>query len=270
MSFAKNADFWVENNLNVLFRGKHGVGKTAVVIDTFNRHGLKWKYFSASTLDPWVDFVGVPREATDSKGNVYLDLVRPKEFAADEVEAIMIDEYNRGAKKVKNAVMELLQFKSINGKKFKNLKMVWAAINPDDDADNSYDVDKMDPAQLDRFHVHIDVPYQPDLDYFVAKYGEEIGRGACEWWNGQKDDVKKAVSPRRLDYAVGIFGAGGELKDVLPPCVNIRELEKHIRTGSFLTGLKKRLKVGKKDEVKKFVNDENTFKDISAMFDQIK
>ncbi len=143
MSFAKNADFWVQNNLNVLFRGKHGVGKTAVVINTFNRHKLKWKYFSASTLDPWVDFVGVPREATDENGNVYLDLLRPREFAADEVEAIMIDEYNRGAKKVKNAVMELLQFKSINGKKFNNLKMVWAAINPDDDADNSYEARKI-------------------------------------------------------------------------------------------------------------------------------
>lgn len=270
MSFAKNADFWVENKLNVLFRGKHGVGKTAVVIETFNRHKLRWKYFSASTLDPWVDFVGVPREATDEKGNVYLDLVRPKEFAADEVEAIMIDEYNRGAKKVKNAVMELLQFKSINGKRFNNLRMVWAAINPDDDADNSYDVDKMDPAQLDRFHVHVDVPYQPDLDFFVGKYGTEIGNGACEWWNGQKDDVKKIVSPRRLDYAVGIFGAGGDLKDVLPNGVNLKELEKRIRSGSFLSGLKAKLGGGKKADVKAFVNDENTFKGIEALFDKMK
>lgn len=28
--------------------------------------------------------------------------------------------------------MELIQFKSINGKKFNNLKVIWAAINPDD------------------------------------------------------------------------------------------------------------------------------------------
>lgn len=237
MSFAANADFWVQNNLNVLFRGRHGVGKTAVVLETFNRHKLRWKYFSASTLDPWVDFVGVPKEMMGTDGVPYLDLVRPKAFAADEVEAIMIDEYNRGVKKVKNAVMELLQFKSINGKKFNNLRMVWAAINPDDE-EGTYDVERMDPAQLDRFHVHIDVPYQPDLTYFVGKYGKEVGEGVCEWWQKQDDKVKALVSPRRLDYATDIHRKGGALKDVLSQEVNLRELSKHITGGSFLGKLK--------------------------------
>ena len=60
-----NFDFWIENNLNVLLRGKHGVGKTAMVVDAFERNNLKYKYFSASTMDPWVDFIGVPKEKTD-------------------------------------------------------------------------------------------------------------------------------------------------------------------------------------------------------------
>jgi len=85
MSFAKNADFWVANNLNVLFRGKHGVGKTAVVKDVFERHQLKFKYYSAATLDPWTDLVGVPKEVKDATGNAYLDFVRPIEFATDDV-----------------------------------------------------------------------------------------------------------------------------------------------------------------------------------------
>ena len=63
---------------------------------------------------------------TDDNGNSYLDLVRPQEFQDDEVEAIFMDEFSRH-KKVRNAVMELIQFKSINGRKFKNLKIVWAA-----------------------------------------------------------------------------------------------------------------------------------------------
>jgi hypothetical protein len=264
-------DFYVKNNLNVIFKGKHGTGKTARVIDTFGRNELKWKYFSASTLDPWVDFVGVPREAKDANGNVYLDFVRPREFATDEVEAIFFDEYNRAAKKTKNAVMELIQFKSINGKKFNNLRIVWAAINPDEDDTFTYDVEKMDPAQLDRFHIQIDVPYQPDLDYFSNKYGKEVGEGACEWWNMQDDKVKNAVSPRRLDYAVMIYQKGGNLNDVLPNIVNTKELEKHIRSGSFMGSLKSALLGGKKkEEVKKLVNDENSFKDIQALFDRMK
>lgn len=265
----KNADFWIEHRLNVLLRGKHGTGKSTLVIEAFNRHNLKWKYFSAATLDPWVDFVGVPKEVTDASGNVYLDLVRPKEFAADEVEAIFIDEFNRGAKKVKNAVMELLQFKSINGKKFTNLKIVWAAINPDDDSVYSYDVEKMDPAQLDRFHIHIDMPYQPDLAYFTAKYGTEIAESVCEWWHGQDDKVKNAVSPRRLDYAVEIgLKPGSCLREVLPNLANVTELTNCIDRGSYLKHLRSTLDTNDPKALKAFVNDENTFKSLVPLLER--
>ena len=152
----KKLDFWIQNNSNVLFIGKHGVGKTAMVKDAFDRNGLNFRYFSASTMDPWVDFVGVPREKTENKvpeelkiikelaaispqialewiqtnwkmseqsaksildhslnredGKSSLELVRPSSFN-DDVEALFFDEFNRSPKKVRNAVMELLQFK---------------------------------------------------------------------------------------------------------------------------------------------------------------
>jgi len=164
--------FWIDKNLNVLFVGKHGVGKTTTVLNAFNEAKLKWLYFSGSTLDPWVDFIGVPKEQKDENGNVYLDLVRPKHFQNDEVEAIFIDELNRSHKKVRNAVLELIQFKSINGKKFPHLRIVWAAINPDNEDEEEegnelkYDVEKLDPAIVDRFHIKVDVPYKPDASYF--------------------------------------------------------------------------------------------------------
>ncbi len=62
-------DFWIQQNMNVLFSGKHGVGKTTMVIDAFNRNSLKWMYFSAATMDPWVDFIGVPKEMKDEQGS---------------------------------------------------------------------------------------------------------------------------------------------------------------------------------------------------------
>ncbi|HRZ84262.1 MAG TPA: hypothetical protein P5069_17565 [Candidatus Hydrogenedentes bacterium] len=31
-------DFWIKNNLNVLFIGKHGVGKTSMVKDAYDRN----------------------------------------------------------------------------------------------------------------------------------------------------------------------------------------------------------------------------------------
>jgi MoxR-like ATPase len=231
-------DFWIKNQYNVLMTGKHGVGKTSLILEAFNRHNLKWVYFSAATMDPWVDLIGVPKEKIDANGNTYLDLVRPKAFQDNEVEAIFMDEFNRSHKKVRNAVMELIQFKSINGKVFKNLKLVWAAINPDEDLNNEskepkYDVETLDPAQKDRFHVHIEIPYKCHLPYFKNKYGEEKALAAISWWNDLNDDIKNIISPRRLDYALDVHGKGGDLRDALPNSSNISKLIDELDNGSL-------------------------------------
>jgi len=180
-------DFWVKNKLNVLITGEYGVGKTALVEDTFKRNNLNYLYFSAGTMDPFVDLIGVPRERVadhEVDGKItqvtYLDLLRPLPFATDSVQAIFMDELNRAPEKVRNAVMEIIQFKSINGKKFNNLQMIWAAVNPEDDA-HTYDVERLDPAQRDRFHIHTEIDFKPDKKYFYAKYGEEIGKSAIGW-----------------------------------------------------------------------------------------
>lgn len=195
-----------ELNQNVLLSGKHGIGKTAVIKEIFTeKFGNDWLYFSAATMDPWVDFVGIPRETKDEHGH-YVELVRPKYFRDDSVKAIFFDEFNRAPKKVKNAVMELIQFKSINGKKFNNLQVIWAAINPDD-AQETYDVERIDPAQLDRFQIKIDIPYLPDVDYFSKKFGRS-GELAIKWWKGLTGENRELVSPRRLEYAIELIQAG--------------------------------------------------------------
>jgi hypothetical protein len=254
-------DFWIKNNYNCLLVGKHGVGKTAQVIEAFNRNKLKWMYFSASTMDPWVDFIGVPREQKDEKGNSYLDLVRPKMFQNDEVEALFFDEYNRSAIKIRNAVMELIQFKSINGKKFHNLRIVWAAINPDSeegDDDQQYDVERLDPAQKDRFHIIIDIPYKPSSEFFKSKYGDK-GIIAIDWWHELNTKVRNLVSPRRLDYALDIYNNGGDLRDALPNACNISKLIQELSNGSFVKALQNICKEKDDTKAKDFINIENNF-----------
>lgn len=249
-------DFWISKNYNVLFVGKHGVGKTACIKEAFERNGLRWKYFSASTLDPWVDLCGVPSKTKGSDGVEYLELIRPKEFANDEVEALFFDEYNRSHKKVRNAVMELIQFKSINGKKFNNLKIVWAAINPDGE-DEEYDVEKLDKAQEDRFHVKVDVPYIPYPKYFTDKYGKEYSEAAISWWKELPEEIKNEVSPRRLDYALDMHINEGDLRDVLPAKCNISKLLLTLKSGP----IKKQLNIAAKneEEAKKFISSENNY-----------
>jgi len=253
----QDLDFWIKHSYNVLFIGHAGVGKTSIVKEAFNRNRLRWKYFSASTMDPWVDLIGVPKEQKDDDGTPYLDLVRPKEFQKDEIDALFFDEFNRSHKKVRNACMELLQFKSINGKKFNNLKLVWAAINPDDEGD--YDVEKLDPAQEDRFHIKVQVPYKPDRVYFIKNYGEEIAKSAIAWWEGLPAEQKPKVSPRRLDYALDVFRNNGDMRHVLHEAANVSKLVLTLKHGPISDALQKMQDAGKLDEAKVFLAHENNY-----------
>jgi hypothetical protein len=256
-----NIDFWIENNLNVLLRGRHGTGKTARILQAFKKHNLKYQYFSASTMDPWVDFIGVPKERVDENGVAYLDLVRPKVWQNDEVEAIFLDEFNRSSKKVRNAVMELIQFKSINGKVFKNLRMVWAAINPEEEETvGKYDVEALDPAQMDRFHVVLNVPYQPDASFFREKFGRDQADIALSWWKETlKDNERDLISPRRLDYMLEIFNKGGDIKPLVHTSVTIMPLVQQLKNGPISKQLEDLYE--KKDTMgaKKFLFNENNY-----------
>lgn len=250
-------DFWIKNKMNVLFYGRHGVGKTSMILDGFERNKIKYLQFSAATMDPWVDFIGVPKEMKDEKGS-YLDLIRPKTFRDDEIEALFFDELNRSHKKVRNAVMELIQFKSINGKKFPHLKMIWGAVNPEDD-DAKYDVEKLDPAQADRFHVHVEIPYKPYVPYFREKYGRNMAQAAIDWWNELPPNLKLEVSPRRLEYAIQCYMSGGNLLHILSPKTNVDKLEHSLKNGSPIRDFRELIAEGDEQKIKDWLQIENNY-----------
>lgn len=254
---------WLSNDWNVLLKGRHGVGKTSMIIEAFTKAGLnpdEWLYFSGSTLDPWVDFVGVPKEKIDPKtGETFLELVRPKAMASDKVKVIFIDEYNRSHKKIRNAAMELIQFKSINGKKFPALKAVWVAVNPDDEEEQEYDVEKIDPAQMDRFQIQVEVEYKPNRGFFVNKYGTDMAAAAIAWWNTLPKEFQFTVSPRRLEYALDVFKKNGDLYDVLPEKTNIKKLLESLRSTPALTTLRQFRDKGDQAGAKVWLADENNY-----------
>jgi ATPase family associated with various cellular activities (AAA) len=259
----KKLEFWINTKKNVLLIGKHGVGKTAIVKEAFTKKfgkmGEAWLYFSAATMDPWVDFIGVPREAKDENGEVFLQLVMPRVLRDDKIKAIFVDEFNRAPKKIRNALMELIQFKSINGRPFNNIEMIWAAINPHDEND-TYDVDKLDPAQLDRFHIHYTVPYELDRSYLSATYGKAKAGVAINWWKQLPEEVKDLVSPRRVDYALEIFSQGGALRnDVLPAKSGVDVLLEKLNGLDRFSGLTKLVKEGNEAEIKAYLNEDANY-----------
>lgn len=232
----KLLDDWIKNSQNVLLVGPHGIGKTEQVVAAMKRNGIKFAYFSASTMDPFVDFVGVPRVIEDDTGR-WLDFVRPKVLANNDIQAIIVDEFNRSPKKVRNALMEAIQFKSINGVAMPNLKMIWAMVNPHDDED-TYDVDRLDPAQEDRFQIKVILPSGPSLKYFKDKYGT-LGEISHKWWNKIDEKLRKKniVSPRRLEYAIQAYLAGLDIDYVLPKEVNVKDLKTELNKSGLMSRL---------------------------------
>ena len=83
--------------LNGLLYGDHGVGKTQLIRDIANSLGLKLKYYSAATLDPYSDVVGIPvpvdNIANDGVTHKQLQFIRPHDI--DEAEIVFFDEFNR-------------------------------------------------------------------------------------------------------------------------------------------------------------------------------
>ncbi len=228
-------DLYVKKNFNVLFEGERGVGKTSVIYSTFEKAGLRIKYFSAPTMDPWTDLVGVPTTVTRADGKEVLRLVPPEDFADDKYDVIFIDELNRAPKKVMNALMELIQFKTINGKPY-NIKMIWAAINPHTE-DEDYHVEPLDPAVRDRFQIQIKVPYKVDIEFFTKNYGI-VGETFCSWWNNQPEGVKKEISPRRLYETTGFYIDGGDIEDMIN-VGNIAKLKEDLKSNSQILLLEK-------------------------------
>lgn len=258
-------DQWIKNRYNVLFEGRHGVGKTSIILKAFEKAGLRYAYFSGATMDPFIDFVGVPVKVQTKTGNV-IELVRPKHLSKGDIQAIFIDEFNRTHKKVRNAVMELLQYKTINGQLFsKDLRVVWAAINPDSDKESGmdeYDTDRLDKAQRDRFHIQMSLPYECSADYFARKYGDRVASTAVRYWNALPDKVRYEVSPRRLDYALDAHKRGIDIRDVLPLSCNPGKLQQ-LLSGKGYVELDALLKADA-ETVQGFFADENNYATYAA------
>lgn len=225
----------IKAELNVLLVGPSGVGKTLITREAVSSLGLKMKVLNAPTLDPYAHLIGIPVPNEETKG---IDFRRPESIR--EAEVLFIDEANRASDPTLNALMELTQFRSINGEKLPNLRCVIAAMNP---SDGDYKVNEIDLAMIDRFDAYFDLTPEIDAPYFTRKYGTGLGAATVKFWREyevarlrQRSTANKVgyLSPRKMERILDNFIKSGLTSTSVPPNVSVTASSIRTTFGPFV------------------------------------
>ena len=134
--------------LPVLLRGRHGIGKSQVVYQIAGSLGLPVIERRASQMTEG-DLVGLP----SIEGN--RTTFNPPDWfkmACEEPAVLFLDEVDRATLEVRQGIFELTDSRKLNGHNLHPDTLIFAAINGGEHGE-SYQVNEMDPAELDRWSV---------------------------------------------------------------------------------------------------------------------
>lgn len=143
----KSFVFCTENlpeDVSVLARGGHGIGKSQVVAQLAEHFKLVLIDKRLSQLSEG-DMIGLPVITPDGSTR----FAHPDWFveACDAPRLLFFDELNRALPEVMQAAFQIVLDRTLNGKKLHPGTRIFSAINND----SQYQVNEMDPALLDRF-----------------------------------------------------------------------------------------------------------------------
>ena len=156
--------------LPVLLRGRHGIGKSQVVYQLAANAGLPVVERRASQMTEG-DLVGLP----SVEGN-RTSFNPPDWFkvACEEPVCLFLDEVDRATLEVRQGIFELTDSRKLNGHNLHPDTIIFAAVNGGEHGEN-YQVNEMDPAELDRWSVW-------DIEPTVE-----------DWLNWGKDNVDSLI-----------------------------------------------------------------------------
>lgn len=130
------ADFAIESGKNLITFGDAGIGKTEIFLQRAAAAGLNGVYLNLSVIEA-PDLVGLMEKTADGKSRYCLpekfrligEQKNPKDW-----DVLIVDELDKARPELQNPMLELFQFRSINGTKL-NIKSVLATGNlPDENA----------------------------------------------------------------------------------------------------------------------------------------
>lgn len=125
--YAKIIEATIQYGGNCFVVGQRGSGKTAILNQVIEKGGYKKFFLNLSTLER-VDLSGFPDLTSSARKDEYVRYILPLIFKPllegnDPVVAVL-DEVDKADKEIHAPLLELVQFHSINGLKFKNLRSV--------------------------------------------------------------------------------------------------------------------------------------------------
>lgn len=195
----------------LFLEGARGVGKTQsirqVAQELSDETGLpvEFKTVILSVLEA-PDMNGMPY----IKGNV-TEYGRPHFLPADGYGVLFFDEANRANRDIQNAMLTLIEDRSINGHKLGDGWIIVLAGNPVTQGNSNgpkYDTRSFDDALKDRLgFFHMDTKASEVINYFKSRYGAT--NSVVTWITLEPNmiclDGTKATSPRSLEYLVNAF-----------------------------------------------------------------
>jgi len=153
-SFLQCAPSVVATRLPVLIRGRHGVGKSEVVYQIAEKLELPVVERRASQMTEG-DLLGMPSPELIEINGEQASVFRPFSWfiqACTEPVVLFLDEIDRATTEVRQGIFELTDSRKLAGWTLHEKTVVVAAVNGGEHGDQ-YQVNEMDPAELDRYTV---------------------------------------------------------------------------------------------------------------------
>ena len=170
--------------LPVLLRGRHGIGKSQVVYQLAAKAGLPVVERRASQMTEG-DLVGLP----SIEGN--RTAFNPPDWfkmACEEPVCLFLDEVDRATLEVRQGIFELTDSRKLNGHNLHPDTIIFAAVNGGEHGEH-YQVNEMDPAELDRWSVW---DIEPTVEDWLAWGKENVDGLVWDFINQNRNHLEHA------------------------------------------------------------------------------
>jgi hypothetical protein len=178
----------IQMGSNIAIFGRRGTGKTEISKQEIAKAKAKEVYMNLSVLER-VDMGGYPDIMSSKRENDFVSFLLPEFYEAmlegDEPVVALLDEVDKADPSLWAPLLEFTQFKSINGRKLKNLQTVIMTGNLISEGGNR--------------------PSLPLLDR-TEKYLVEADATSWLKWAGQSGAIHPSITAYITDHPADLFG----------------------------------------------------------------